>query len=140
MAVLIFIDAQSRPRPLNANVEATKIINDLRYLKSATLLFYKELETWPLPGQETSLDAYSDIPIALLAERRGYAKVTLTDKSGDADGLPEIYIGVESISAKYGSSVAEQFLARKAGSVGLLQQPVSGDIYKSGLSVYMRIQ
>ncbi|MDR1133718.1 MAG: hypothetical protein LBL05_06110 [Synergistaceae bacterium] len=120
-------------------MEGAIAINDLQYLSEAARRFYEEYETWPVPGQEASLDAYCDRPI-VLAEPPRYAKVTLTDKSGDANSPPEIYIGVESISAKYGSSVAEQFLARKAGSIGLLQQPVSGDIYKFGLSVYMRIQ
>jgi hypothetical protein len=101
-------------------------------------MFYEEFETWPLPGQEASLDAYCDRPIAL-AEPPIYAKVMLADKSGDADGSPGYYIGVELIPEKNGTLDIQKKLAAKAYDTGLLQQPASGDIYKSGLSVYMRV-
>jgi hypothetical protein len=133
-----FVHALSRPRPLNANFETSKIINDLRNLRAAAHMFYDEFETWPLPGQEASIDAFGSHPIVLANPPR-YARVMLTAKSCGADIPPERYIGVELIPEKNGAEDIQKTLARKAPDTGLLQQPVSSDIYKSGLGVYMRI-
>jgi hypothetical protein len=117
--------------------EATKIINDLRNLRSATLLFYEEFGTWPSPEQGASLDAYSDRPMVLAKPPR-YAKVILAEKLGDANGPPELYIGVV-LTPYFGVKNIQEKLAKRASDSGLFQGPVSGDVYKSGLSVYMRI-
>jgi hypothetical protein len=122
-----------------AGAETTKIINDLRALRGAAFMFHEEFKTWPLPGQEASLDAYIDRPMAL-AEPPRYAKVMLATVSGDADDLSELYVGVELIPERNGMEGIQQKLAGTANNSGLLQQPVSGDIYKSGPSVYMRVQ
>ncbi|MDR1133719.1 MAG: hypothetical protein LBL05_06115 [Synergistaceae bacterium] len=131
--MLINIEASSRVRK-----EPTRIINDLRNLRSAAHMFFKEFETWPLPGQEASLDAFCGRP-TVLAKPPRFAKVALIDKPPDADDTPELYIGVELIPQKNEATSIQEDLARRAKSVGLLQQPVSGDVYKSGLSVYMQV-
>jgi hypothetical protein len=118
---------------------ATDIINDLRNLRSAGLLFYADFGAYPSPGQEASLDVYLDRPI-VSAERPRYAKVMLAEKSGDADRPRELYIGVELIPEKNGSKGPQQRLASRAAEIKLYQGPASGDIYKSGLSVYMRMR
>jgi hypothetical protein len=131
--IFININTQSR-----SGAELTMIVNDLRTLSSAALLFYVDFGVWPLPGQEASLDVYLDRPIVFAKPPR-YAKVMLADKSGNTDGPPELYIGVELIPPENGVAGLQESLARMARSgsrsLGLLQQPVSGDIYRSGLSV-----
>jgi hypothetical protein len=118
--------------------ERRKIVSDLRNLISAARMFHDEFETWPLPGQEASLDAFCDRPV-VLPESPRYAQVTLVDSSGDADTSPELYVGVELIPEKNGTEDIQKSLAARAADTGLLQQPASGDRYRSGLSVYMRI-
>jgi hypothetical protein len=130
--IFINVSAQSRS-PIE---ELTGIVNDLQALRSAALLFYVDFGTWPLPGHEASLDVYCKRPFA---GNPRYAKMVLIDKSGDADGPPELYIGVELIPQESGAAYIQRHLASIAKKSRLLQQPVSGDIYKSGLSVYMRI-
>jgi hypothetical protein len=121
----------------NMDKEAYKIISDLRTLRGAASLFNNEFKTWPLPGQEASLDTYIDRPI-VLAKRPRYAKVMLAAVSSDADDLSELYVGVELIPEENGMTEIQKKLERNARDAGLLQQPVSGDIYRSGLSIYMR--
>jgi hypothetical protein len=99
-------------------------------------MFYEKVKTRPLSGQEASLDTYLDRPI-VLAEPPRYAKVMLADKSDDADGPPELYIGVELIPEKNGTRNIQKKLTARAADTGILQQPASGDIYQSGLIVYM---
>jgi hypothetical protein len=121
-------------------VNSIEIINDMQTLIEATFLFHEDFKTWPLlPEQGASLDAYCYRRIVLVKPPR-YAKVTLTHKSGDADGTQEHYIGVELIPKRNGTTGIQENLARNARNTGLLQQPISGDIYKSGLSVYMQLQ
>ena len=43
--------------------EAVKVINDLRSLKGAALLYYGDHLKWPGPGDEAALNNYSDRPI-----------------------------------------------------------------------------
>ncbi|MDR1133715.1 MAG: hypothetical protein LBL05_06095 [Synergistaceae bacterium] len=135
----IFINIIDRINSPNAAVEASAIINDLRNLRQEAILFNSEFKTWPLPGQEASLDAYSGRPI-VLAEPPRFAKVMLADKSGDADGPAELYIGVELIPEKNGTANIQKRLAGIAKkSAYLFQRPTSGDVYKSGISVYMQV-
>jgi hypothetical protein len=134
----IFIHAYISASSGYTGMDAMKIVFDLQNLRSATLLFYKEFETWPLPGQEASLDAFCDRRTVLAAPPI-FAKVTLADKPGDADSPSELYIGVELIPERNGTAGIQEYLARRAIKVGILQQPASDGIYKSGLSVYMRV-
>jgi hypothetical protein len=134
----ISIHAYIRASSGYTGMDAMKIVFDLQNLRSATLLFHKEFETWPLPGQEASLDAFCDRRTVLAVPPR-FAKVTLADKPGDADSPPELYIGVELIPERNGTAGIQEYLARRARKVGILQQPASDGIYKSGLSVYMRV-
>jgi hypothetical protein len=120
--------------------EHSMILNDLRALRSGALLFYSDFGTWPSPGQEASLDVYLDRPIIRAAHPR-YARVTLVEKSGDANNKAEFYVGIERIPyIKKREAAIQKRLASVAERNGLLQQPVSGDIYKSGLNIYMRLR
>jgi hypothetical protein len=138
ISILVYINANPRLSGPQEGAESTRIMNDLRNLRSAALSFHENFGTWPSPGQEASLDAYLDRPIALSVPPR-YAKVMLPDKPGDDDGTPELYIGVELIPKINGAKGIQEKLAKRALESGLFQGPASGDIYKSGLSVYMRI-
>jgi hypothetical protein len=123
----------------SSGTEASRIINDLRALRGAVLTFHEEFKTWPLPGQEASLDAYTDRPMALAKPPR-YAKVMLAVGSSDAYGPQELYVGVELIPDKNRTDGIRQNLKGSAINSGLLQQPISRDYYRSGLSVYMQVQ
>jgi hypothetical protein len=136
----IFIYTMSRSRSPDSGINSTEIINDLLRLRSAAIMLYVDFKTWPLPGQEASLDRYCDRPIVLAKPFR-YTKVMLIHKSGNADGTQEHYIGVELIppKTKKGEASIQRNLAAKATNAKLLQRPISGDIYTSGLSVYMQV-
>ena len=83
-------------------------------------------------------DAYLDRQ-TVLAEPPRYARVMLADELGNTDDTPELYVGVELIPERNGHEEIRQKLANKARDTGLLQQPVSGEIYKTGLDIYMRV-
>jgi hypothetical protein len=62
--------------------------------------------------------------------------------SGDANtnDIRELYVGVGLIPEKNGMTDIQQKLAGTALNSGLLQQPISGDIYRSGLSINMQVR
>ncbi|MDR1481099.1 MAG: hypothetical protein LBI74_00565 [Synergistaceae bacterium] len=136
---LLILSVTQSDRP----AEPEDIINDLRSLKSASLLFYVDFGTWPSPGQETSLDAYLDRPM-VLADPPRYSSVTLINGVRGSESQSELYVRVELILERYRNRSniwqgVQEYLARRANAAGLLQQPISSDVYKSGLNVYMRM-
>jgi hypothetical protein len=128
----------SETRSSDIGMNSIEIINDLRALKGAAYYFYLDFEAWPLPGQEASLDVYVDRPMTLTKYPK-YARVMLAVGSGDANDSRKLYVGVELIPKSNGMKGIQKKLAGNAHNTKLLQQPVSGDIYTSGLSVYMRV-
>jgi hypothetical protein len=136
----IFVFAALESRPSYSGVNASDIVNDLRNLRGAALMFFADFEEWPLPGQEASLDAYCDRPIVLTKHPR-YARVMVAvdDESGDAGGQSTHYIGVELTPPNREADSRQKKLALDATHFGLFQSPRAGDIYKSGLNVYMRM-
>jgi hypothetical protein len=120
--------------------EATKITNDLRNLRSASLLFYGDTLQWPNPGEEAKLDHYVDRPIVGASPRK-YAKVVISGKIPDSRGAERQYVGVELIPAQNGSKSIQKKLAEKAENSGLLQLDDGiPSTYRSGLNVYMNIR
>jgi hypothetical protein len=67
------------------------IINDLRSLESAALLFYGDNGRWPAPGQEASLDVYMDRPVSASIPSI-YAGVEISPVIRDASGNYASYI------------------------------------------------
>jgi len=105
--------------------EATKVINDLRNLKSAALLFYADTLTWPAAGQETSLDHYSDRPIVGAVPPR-YQTVDISSEISDIDGISRQYIGVVLTGTNATVGVKKK-LEGKAADTGLFGTlPASG--------------
>jgi hypothetical protein len=136
-SIFWFMQDESSP----ASSEATKIINDLSNLRGAVGLFRENHGRSPLPGEEASLDLYSDRPI-VAAEPPRYAKVTLTGELSNDMGVSGQYVGVQLIPEKNGTSGIQKKMAARAKAKGLLELP-SGDKkvspYESGLNVYMEI-
>jgi hypothetical protein len=62
----------------------------------------------------------------------------LVNKPSETGAPAELYIGVELFPVKIIKDGIQPALAKRAKERGLLQQPISGDVYKSGLSVYMQ--
>jgi hypothetical protein len=136
--IIAFLTPESE---LDASM-AGHVIRDLRSLKSAAQMFYSDHEAWPSPGQEASLDAYCERPIANENPSR-YASVTLDERPFGEVGSVDRYVGVELLPKRNGAREVQRILARKAKDSGIFQEPTSGGgelvPYESGLSVYMKI-
>jgi hypothetical protein len=136
--IFISLSETRSSRSLDIGMNSIEIINDLRTLKGAAYLFYLDFEAWPLPGQEASLDVYVDRPMTLTKHPK-YARVMLAVGSGDANDFRKLYVGIELIPKSNGTKGIQKKLAANAINAKLLQRPISGDIYTSGLSVYMQV-
>jgi hypothetical protein len=124
----------------NAKAECAKIVNELRALRGAALMFRIDHGRLPLPGEEASLDFYLDKP--LVASQR-YAKVMFSDGLSDDTAPFRLYVGVKLIPENNGRIEVQKELASAAEKVGILDEASSGgkktSPYKSGLNVYMEI-
>ena len=119
------------------SAEATKIINDLRDLKSAALLYFVEYNQWLTPGEEASLDKYYDRP--LVAGDR-YDAVMIGDPYVDGDGANRANIGVE-LSSTNGTTGIQKKLAGRAKDAGLLAADnTSNTAYSTGTEVWMNLK
>jgi hypothetical protein len=145
MFVCIIITLLLTPSSSYDRVDATRIVNDLRQLKGAAELFQRDIGRWPVPGEEASLDLYSDRPIAGANPPR-YANVMLSGEIHNSDGTARQFAGVELIPEKTGTEGIQQAIARKTQKqhARLFQEIPSRDAppapYQSGLSVYMEIR
>jgi hypothetical protein len=123
------------------------IMNDLRNLQSAALLFYGDNERWPTQGEEASLDIYMDRPIIGPNSQRyqRYAGIEISPAIRDASGNDAAYIkltlngkidGIENVQRKLRNAVSndkkEIFEAFPPDG----SDPVP---YKSGLDVVARL-
>jgi general secretion pathway protein G len=99
--------------------EATKVVNDLRNLKSAALLFYGDEYRWPANGEEASLDNYSDRPVVGASPSK-YATITIGTIYTDINNQSRQNIGVELIPDKNGTPGVLKKLSTKAAESGLL--------------------
>jgi general secretion pathway protein G len=99
--------------------EAIKIVNDLRNLKSAALLYYADNMRWPMKGQEASLDQYTDRPV--VSNRARYVSVVIGDQYPDPTTQTIRYnIGVQLDANKNGTPGVQRKLQAKAVDTGLL--------------------
>jgi hypothetical protein len=123
--------------------EATKIINDLRNLKSAYNLYERENSRWLAPGEEISLDQYTDRRI-VSTDRPWYRRVEISGEIPDETGTASQYIGVELDTKRNGTKGIKKKLAQKAVDAGIYDA-VPGEAetpapYSSGDTVWMRVR
>jgi general secretion pathway protein G len=109
--------------------EATKVVNDLRNLKSAALLYYGDNMQWPTDADVKSLDRYTDRPIT---DGKRYKTVKIGAEYTDGNGISRTNIGVELDPNANGSNGVQKKLASKAADVGLLEKGDSDALYVSG--------
>ena len=115
--------------------EATKIINDLRNLKAASLMYYVDNKTWPLPGGtgnagwNTSFEKYLDRSID-----KKYGNIL----SNGAATSEKIYVGFTISDAKgIGSGVRDK-LKQSAAEAGLYYPADAGLQHYAGEdTIYM---
>lgn len=114
------------------NAKATRVINDMRDLKSAALLYYADNSRWPATGEEASLDHYYDRP---LVAGNTYASVTIGDWYDDN----RVNIGIE-LTNDNGTDSIQRKLAAKAVDAGLLANDTSDTVYTTGKNVWMNLR
>jgi general secretion pathway protein G len=124
--------------------EATKIINDLRNLKSAALLFYGDNLAWPTQTAVGSLDMYADRPIVGASPKR-YASVIIGTPytawdSASGTSYERTNIGVQLEPGKNDSAGIQKKLAQRAIEVGLLTGSASNANYYTGDTVFMNMR
>ncbi|MDR0651746.1 MAG: hypothetical protein LBG12_00420 [Synergistaceae bacterium] len=120
------------------SAEATKIINDLRNLKSAALLYYGDNLEWPAQEDVLELDEYLDRP---LVSGGRYERVIIGDEYVDGSGNKRVNIGVELRPGGNGATAVRKKLASKAEDSGLFGNADSLDYYSgSSLEVYMNMR
>ena len=120
------------------SAEATRIINDLRNLKSAALLYYGDNLKWPAQDDVLELDKYLDRPIAS-GDR--YERVIIGGEYDDASGNKKANIGVKLRPGSNSTPAILEKLAGRAADAGLLENADSLDSYGgSSLEVYMNMR
>jgi general secretion pathway protein G len=117
----------------------SRIISDLRTLKSAALLYYADTGRWLVAGEEASLDRYPDSPIVNANPKR-YAAVTIGPKF-ICNGEEMVNIGVTLIPGQDDNAKILKKLASRAESLKLLAGPtVTTEYDGKGLDVWMRMR
>ncbi|MDR3279946.1 MAG: type II secretion system GspH family protein [Synergistaceae bacterium] len=115
--------------------EATKVINDLRNLKGAALMFFIDEQEWPTAtaASSTSLDRYMDRAFLTSSPSR---YVTLIVTSGDSGGgVTRSYIGVTLRTNETHREGVQKKLAGNAKNSGLWTAP--GHAYVTGANIFM---
>ena len=111
------------------SAEATKIINDLRSLKSAALMYYADTNAWPTSAQAmASFDDYMDRP----RDTAKYTAILITTET--TDGKQNIGYTVATPPLTNG---VQKKLTGKAKDSGLLG--ATGD-YTGGADIYMNMK
>jgi general secretion pathway protein G len=110
--------------------EAAKIVNDLRNLKSAALLYYGDNYRWPADADKGSLDMYTDRPVV---NSTRYKSVMIgTDYLDARSGVQRANIGVLLDTASNGTPGVQKKLETKAENSGLLKDGSTSDPYVAG--------
>ena len=138
------IDATSQPSDPPDSV-ANTIINNLRALKDAYLLYHTDTGEWLKFGEEAMLDRYTHEPI--VSNHRWYEggriKITIGEEYYDSSGKSRVNIGAElspSQSRKWNKEL-QKTLSEKASEAGLMQTDQDAQsAYRSGLNVYMNVR
>jgi hypothetical protein len=117
--------------------EGTKIIYDLRNLKSASLLFYGDNLRWPTQSDASELDKYSDRPIVSTDK---YERVIIGPEFTDERGNTRVNIGV-TLGKHNSSANIRRKLESAAAETGLLNAPDSLEPYKKeSMTVFMNMR
>jgi general secretion pathway protein G len=112
--------------------EATRVINDIRTLKSACLLYYADKLAWPAQSEAGELDKYADRPIVSSGR---YGGVLI--KSVSSDGVDRSLVGV-TLNPDVQTEGVREKLAEKALDAGLWQLNDGAPAqYRGDLTVYM---
>jgi general secretion pathway protein G len=110
--------------------EATKIVNDLRNLKSAALLYYGDTQKWPTNSDVKSLDRYTDRPVT---DGKRYKTVTIgAEYTDSATGITRTNIGIELYPDGNGAQGVQKKLEAKAADAALLAGASSSSLYVAG--------
>jgi general secretion pathway protein G len=117
--------------------ESVKVINDLRNMKGAALMYYMDNNAWPPIGTisgtvASSLDAYMDR--SFIAGNPRYAAVWVT--SANVGGIERALIGV-TLKGNSAKSGVRQKLAGHALQSALFSAP--GAAYTGGLNIGMHM-
>ena len=117
------------------SAEATKIINDLRNLKSAALLYYADYNQWPVSGDYApttvtgvSIEAYMDRKI----DTTKYTTISVTGENADGKS----FIGYVVNNPPLTVGVAKKLVGKAADS-GLVD--ATGVKWASG-TIYMNMK
>jgi len=122
----------------NDNAEATKIINDLRNLKAACLLFYGDNLRWPAQDDLEELDNFMDRPI--VASGR-YEKAIIGPEYEDAAGNKRANVGLALRPENNGAAGIRWKLAARARDTGLLNGEDNMEPYEvDSMTVYMNMR
>ncbi|MDR3279368.1 MAG: DUF4339 domain-containing protein [Synergistaceae bacterium] len=129
----------NRPRGSSvANAEAVKVINDLRNLKAASLMFFVDNNKWPESQKDAAaLDKYMDRPF-LSSSSGKEARYGLKFAFITKDGKKTTLLGFDLEEGSSSSSitpVVKTSLSSKAKVSNLLDE--KGDIYSGGRLVFM---
>jgi general secretion pathway protein G len=118
------------------SAEATKIINDLRNLKSASLLYYGDNLKWPTQSDAPKLDQYSDRP---LVSGGRYERVIIGGEY-EIDGVKRANIGVK-LPPSMGTLGVRRKLESKARDASLLNGAQGMAPYKKeSMEVFMNMR
>jgi general secretion pathway protein G len=116
--------------------EAVKIINDLRNLKSASLLYYGDNLEWPTQGDIEELDDYMDRP---LVSSGRYEQVIIGDEYKDDSGNTRVNVGFR-LSQNTATPGIRKKLESRAEETGILSGSDSMAPYKGDLSVFINMR
>ena len=122
------------------SAEATKIINDLRNVKSASLLYYADNNEWPggitgVANCTTSLEPYMDR--AFDTKRYDDVQVGTEVTTGTFEGKQFIGFGLKATIATTGIT---NKLAKKAADAGVYGDDAGGTFAAGGTEVWMNMK
>jgi hypothetical protein len=106
---------------------AIRILNDLRNLKGASLMFFVDNEKWPTQSDVNKLDQYMDRPFIGTNPPR-YKKIWVSDAINDEKGQPHLFIGIELTPKENGTPSVRKKLADRAAASGLYSLSKEGDV------------
>jgi general secretion pathway protein G len=120
--------------------EATKIVGDLRSLKSAAVLFYVDHMEWPTNADIPSLDNYADRPIFAAVPPR-YSYISIGTHYVDAAGRERVNLGIGLFADGNGSPGIQKKLATKARETGILgSESDAAALYTGGADVFINLR
>lgn len=122
------------------SADATKLINDVRNVKGAAMMFYVDNNSWPSNANAAkSLDVYIDRSFFYNPDGTTTGKPTLVVASADLNGVNREFIGFEANAASPIPKGVMEKLAKNAAKTGLFSS-ASGSTatpYATGQTILM---